>query len=448
MRHLSVKFLGAESAVLHFPATDVTSYGPMLKQTYDPVFKNQLAEQQITESFMRSDIDSESWEGSKRVIAVKVGRNHAAGSIGAGGALPQEGRGSWADFEVQCRDTYTRVGFDQYVMRQARSKKGAFAEVTATEFEGAFDDLLRHRNRMMWGYGSGILALVKGAQVAQTSIDVDAPGNVAGSVGGNRYIAGDSTSGMYVAFINTSGVVQGTAFVTDVSDDGDSITVDTAITCDDNCKIVVAQTPTQHSLNKEPEGLLAGIDDGTYVTTYHNLSRTTYPILKATTITSVGPLSLDAWQQGLDAQAIRTRTSIDFILTELGVRRAYLSLLEMDRRYTGADLMSPDGGTRAAKTPLPKPNGRKAITYGDLPFIADPDGHFGMALGINKASWTRYVLAEGEWDDDGGGVLKWVPGFDQWTAFYRIMDNFHCQYPNRNIRWEGIDTDEMFVRAA
>jgi hypothetical protein len=448
MRHLIPCFdQTAIGAVYRMPGADPTSWGPMLKETYDAAFKNQLAEDQIAEKFMRSDIDQERWEGKKRVVAIKVGRNYASGSIGSGGALPQAGRGTWADFEITCRDTYTRVGFNRYVLEQTRNRKGAFAEVMATEMEGAYDDFLRHRNRQMWGTGSGILALVKGAQAAQTTIDVDSPGNIAGSVGGNRYIYGDSNSGMFVAFVNTAGVIQGTATVNAVSDDGDTITVDTPITCDDNAKIVCAQTPTQHSLNNEPEGLLAGADDGTFVSTYHGLSRTTYPILKSTVMSSVGALSLDVWQQGLDSQAIRTRKPTDFIFTELGVRRAYLSLLEMDRRYSGADLMSPDGGTNAAKTPLPKTGGRKAITYGDIPFIADPDAPFGMAIGVNKESWTRYVLKEGEWEDTGG-VLKWIPGFDEWTAFYLAMDNFHCHFSNRQIRWEDIDTDEMFVRAA
>jgi hypothetical protein len=195
---------------------------------------------------------------------------------------------------------------------------------------------------------------------------------------------------------------------------------------------------TQTSRNKEPEGILAGIDDGTYVGTYHNLSRTTYPILQSYIATAVGALSLDAIQQPIDAVSIKVGKTIDFFACEHAVRRAYLALLEADRRYTGADLMSPDGGTKAAK----KPTGRN-ITYGDIPIVVDRDAPYRMLFGVNKASWTRYVMNEGQWADDEGHVLKWVNDYDQWTAFFYILDNFHCQSPNRNFRMEGIDVNQL-----
>jgi hypothetical protein len=143
----------------------------------------------------------------------------------------------------------------------------------------------------------------------------------------------------------------------------------------------MAQTAAGHSYNAEPEGMLAGIDDGTYVSTYHNISRTTYPIMKSYVVTGVGPLSLDALQQPLDALSIQVGKGVDFLACEHAVRRAYLALLEPDRRYTGADLSSPDGGTSAAKKPT-----KKTITYGDIPFMVDRDAPYGMLFGINKES--------------------------------------------------------------
>lgn len=453
MRHHAIGgfaalLLAAEAGRCFMPAADPTSWAPMLKETYDESFKNQLAEDHITEAFMDSEIDSSRWEGKKRILPVKIGRNYAAGSIGVKGALPQAGRATWKNFEVTARDTYTRVGFERYVMEETRNKKGAFGEVVATEMESAYEDYLFHRNRMMWGYGSGILCLVNGALTGTgTTVTVDAPGNVAGSTLGNRYLHGNADAGMYVHIVNASSVVQAQGFITAVSNDGTTFDLDANVTCDDNAKVIIAQTPSQNSYNLEPEGILAGVDDGTYVSTYHNLSRTTYPQLKSQVITGVGAFSLDAIQQGVDAVAIRTGKSLDLFFAEFAVRRAYLALLELDRRYTGADLMSPDGGTKAVKKPMPKVGGGKAITYGDLPIFADRDCLFGDLFGINKESWTRYVLAEGEWDNTDGSMLKWVSGFDQWTAFYRCLDNFHCQRPNVNVRWEGIDVNQIIVRA-
>lgn len=430
------------------PGSDLTSWDPLFRDDYAPAIINQLSEEQNALDFMESEVPDESWQGRKKIQPIKIGRNWSVGSIGAGGALPQAGRSAYKDFEIPMRDTYGRVGFERYVMEQSRNKKGAYAEVVAAEMDSLTEDLSFSRNRMAWGYGSGVLALVNGAvSAAATSVTVDAPGNVAGSTMGNRYLFGDSVSGMFVAFLNASSLaIEHTSFITAYAAGGTTITLETAAPVggiSDNALIVTAQTPAQTSYNKEPEGILAGVDDGTYVGTYHNLSRTTYPILNAAVTTSVGALSLDAIQQALDKQSIRVGgKGIDFFACEHAVRRSYLALLEADRRYSGADLMRPDGGTAAAK----KPTGKK-ITFGDIPIMEDRDAPYRMLFGLTKASWIRYVMLEGKFADEDGSVLKQVPGFDQWTAFFLMMDNWHCQQPNKNLRMEGIDVNQIAAHA-
>ena len=444
-----MKMLGSVVGVLgtihdrfYMPGADLTQWDPLFKDDYAPAIVNQLNDENIVLGFMESETPDDTWQGRKKVQPIKIGRNWSVGSIGARGALPQQGRSTFADFEIGMRDTYGAVGFERYVIEQSRNKKGSWQQVIPAEMDNLTEDLSFTRNRMCWGYGSGILALVNGAVAASTTVTVDAPGNVAGSVMGNRYLYGDATSGMFVAFLDSNNAVEGYGTITAVNAAGTQITLDTAVTLTDNDKIVLAQTPAQNSLNKEPEGILAGIDDGTYVGTYHNLSRTTYPILNSYVATGVGALSLDAIQQPIDAVSIKVGKTVDFFACEHAVRRAYLALLESDRRYTGADLMAPDGGTKAAK----KPTGRN-ITYGDIPIVVDRDAPYRMLFGVNKSSWTRYVMNEGQWGDDEGHAMKWVSGYDQWMAFFYILDNFHCQSPNRNFRMEGIDVNQLVVHS-
>lgn len=445
------KFIGGVALVLgtiadrfYMPGADLASYDAMFKEDYAPAMINQLAEENETTDFMQEEMADDTWQGREKVQPIKLGRNWSAGSIGAGGALPQQGRATYKDFIIGMRDTYGAVGFERYTIEQSGSKKGAFEQVIPMEMDGLVEDIAFVRNRMAWGYGSGILALVNGAvSVGGVTVTVDAPGNVAGTVMGNRYLNGDTNSGMFISFINAStGVIEHSSFITGVSAGGTQITLETAAPSgiSDNAQIVIAQTPARNSASKEPEGILAGIDDGTYVSTYHGLSRTTFPQLKSYVTTGVGALSLDAMQQNLDALSIRGSWSIDMFMCEHAVRRSYLALLEADRRYTGADLSKPDGGTKAAK----KPKG-KAITFGDIPIMAHRDAPYRMLFGVNKESWIRYVLSEGKWADEEGHVMKWVSGFDQYLAFWYILDNFHCQAPNRNFRMEGIDVNQIAV---
>lgn len=427
----------------YMPGADLTQWDPLFKDDYAPAIVNQLQDENNILKFIESEAPDDTWQGRQKIVPIKIGRNYSSGSIPTGGRLPQAGRSAFQDFKIPIKNTYGRVGFERNVILQSRNKKGSWQQVIPAEMESLTESISFHRNRVCWGYGSGILALVNGTITASATVTVDTPGNVAGSVMGNRYLYGDTTSGMYVAFLDGSGNIEDTAVVTGINANGNSITVDHPVTLTDNDKIVIAQSPTQTSLNQEPEGILAGDDDGTYVGTYHNLSRTTYPILQAYVTTGVGALSLDAIQQPIDAVSIRVGATVDFFGAEHAVRRSYLTLLEADRRYTGADLMSPDGGTKAAK----KPTG-KNITYGDIPFVVDRDAPFRMLFGINKASWTRYVEDEGSWADDEGHVLKWVNEYDQYTAFFYIYDNIHCQTPNKNFRMEGIDVNQLIVHAA
>jgi hypothetical protein len=427
------------------PGADLTSWSALLREDYSPIIQNELTEENPIQSFMAEELADDSWTGKEKYIPVKIGRNWSVGSIGAGGAIPQKGRGAYDKFIVPMRDVYGTVGFERYVMEQSRGKKGSWAYVVPQEMNGLVEDLAFTRNRMGWFAGLGILAKLSGTHSAVTTLTLKDPGNVTGTVMPNRYVYGDATSGMYIAVTDSTGAtIKWTGTITAISANGNTATVDSAVTGVDGDLVVLSQSPVQSSYNKEPEGLLAGIDDGTYVGTYHGLSRTTYPILQSPVFSSVGPLSSDAIQQAIDSVAIKVGKTADMFLAELGVLRAYLALTELDRRYTGADLMRPDLGTARAKRPL----GQKAqITYGDIPFFADRDGPFGMLFGVNKASWVRYVLVKGKWADEGGQVIRWVPGFDQWQAFYYLIENYHCHQPARNFRMDGITTSQVVVHS-
>lgn len=442
------KFQNSWTAVQHV-GSDVSQWTPLLKDDYEPAIRNELAEDNQILSFMESEIPDETWQGAAKIAPLKIGRNWSVGSmpVGTAGYLPIAGRSVWARFEIPMRSFYGRVQFERWVIEQSRNKKGSWQQVIPTEMEGLVNDLSFTRNRAAWGYGAGILALVNGAVAAgSATVNVDAPGNVAGSSNGNRYLHGDSTSGQVIAFLNPAtnaiehyATISGRPNMT-------SITINPVAPAGgitDNAKIVLAQRPTQTSFNNEPEGLMAGIDDGTYVDNYHGLSRSTYEILRSYIVTGVGSFSVDAVQQCVDAQAIRVGAhKTDVLGVETGIRRAYTASMEIDRRYTGANLMRPDGGTVSLK----KPTGRDT-TVGDIPMLVDRDAPYGMVFGINKASFTRYVMNDGEWAADNGDVLKWVQEMDSYTAYYYMFENWHCHYPNRNFRMEGVNQTVLAVHS-
>lgn len=424
------------------PATDTASWGPMLKDTYhDDAILNSLQDQNRMQEWM-SEVKAQPTQGNKHIIPIMSGRNYSVGSIGTG-ALPPDGRIKTKRWEVDMRDVYLRVGFDKQVMQRSRNDKGAFAEASALEMTAGVDSAAFFRNRMAWYTGTGILAKVSGVHASASTIEVKDSGGVTGTTRPNRFIHGDSEDGMFVTFRDGGSptTIKGYGKVTGVNSDLTDFTIDTPQTLADGDFVITAQHPTQDSYNDEPEGILAGVDDGTYVAQYHALNRSTVDVARASVITGVGNLSLDAIQMLFDTQGIRVGDGADTLASGDGVARAYLALLEMDRRYTGADLKSPDGGTKRAK----KPFGKGSITYGDVPWLIERDAPFGMLFGLLRKSWIRLKWPDSGWAEEGG-IIKWVPEYDKFTAYWHLFENYHCMQPARNFRAEGITTTELAVR--
>jgi hypothetical protein len=165
------------------------------------------------------------------------------------------------------------------------------------------------------------------------------------------------------------------------------------------------------------------------------VNRTAFPIYQSNVIGSVGPLSADVIQRGIDLADERGDGEIDNLIMHHSVRRSYLQMMEGDRRYTSGDLSSPNAGTVAAK--------RGKLSFGPIPIMEEKYCPYGTIFGIDSSGFSRYVEVSGEWADEDGAVLSRVgPGTtsaqDAFEAFYRIWDNFQNDYPARSFRLDGV----------
>jgi hypothetical protein len=140
------------------------------------------------------------------------------------------------------------------------------------------------------------------------------------------------------------------------------------------------------SYNKEFMGLLGMVDDGTYVSTFHNVNRTTFPLYSATVISNALAWSSDLIQRAIDVCQMRGEGQITDLIMEQSARRAYIESTADQRRYIGSDLSRPDSGTVAAK-------GGK-LAFGTIPITEDKFCHYGMVFGVDmqNAGFKRYVM--------------------------------------------------------
>ena len=420
----------------------LTNLDGILKDVYQNVVTEQVAIfSPITDKF--EEVTEFEFDGRLAREAAIMSFNEGVMAIPEAANLPTAGNFDPEQFQIKMKYIYGSFQMTKQMMESAKNSKGAFKNAMSTSMDTLIRNIKRERARMIWGAGKGILAYVNGGATS-TTLTVDSPGGVAGATGGARYLR----KGMIIACINPGdGTMRAStvATISAVAATGLSVTIPST-TVTDNDYIVRASTTAETaaagtSYNQEPVGLLGLVDDATYLDTISALARATYPQLNSRVQASVGALSLDAIQLNFDVASQLGDANIDTLACHHSVRRAYLALLEADRRYTAGDLKKPDGGTVAAK-----PRSSKAyVTFGDVPMVEDKYAPYGMLFGLDSKYFKKYTQIKGEWANESGAILRQVTGQDTWTAFYRIFENYHCSRPNTCFRMDGITANAVYV---
>lgn len=422
-------------------ALDLSAFDAVLKNDYEKTVIQLLNPKIRTLKLFSKETGT--WEGRRVEYPLNLSRNQGTMFTSENGTLPAAGAQGYASHQIPIRYCHGRIQLSIQVIKASRSSKGAFKRAMDQELRGLIRDLATDRNRVMFGSGDGVLALVDDSTPSgSATVTVDAPGGFVGDVNGTRFLQ----PGMIVAFLNPTGpalrtapirtvssITNGTTVVFNAAPDASVADSDLIVRAATTGVTVIGDTASE----KEAMGLMGLVDDGTQVSTLHNISRTTYPIFQSYVISSVGALSADIIQRGIDVADQKGEGEVDYLICHHSVRRAYLALMEADRRYIGASLRSPNVGTMAAKL--------GDVKYDDIPMIVDKDCPYGTMFGVDAATFTRWVEVEGEWADDDGTVLLRVLNQDAYEARYRIFDNFSCDRPASSFRLDGITATVVAV---
>ena len=419
---------------------NLAGIGALLKEVYEGPLADQLNSMTyLLDLFKRQKVRS--WEGKFIIEPIRTGRNEGVMATAEDGILPAAGKQTTQKWTIPIRFLHGRVELTAQSIKAAKSNRGSFVRTLKFELNGLVDDLADDRNRIIAGYGSGILALTTADPGSGTTWAVDAPGGVAGAVNGTRFLQ----VGMKFAAVapGTTTIRDGTIYevASITSDTGFESTAaaDAAVIANDEiCRASDAGGGSASAADLEPEGVLSIADDGTYVATYHGLAHdgANNPILKSTVDDSVGTFSTDILYRRLFQARQRGRARISAFITSDDTLLEYVKLTEGDRRYADrSSRNNPDAGTAFATQSWDKP-----LTFGGIPFRADKDFAFGTLVGLDKRYLTRYVEVEGEWVDEDGAVLHRASNKDNFEARYRVWENFHTPKPNAHLRLGGITT--------
>lgn len=421
-------------------ALDVAAFDAVLKEDYEKDIIV-LTNSRIKTSELFQDEHGQ-WEGRYVRYPLSVGRNQGVMFTSEYGSLPDAGQQEHIETHIPMRYCHGRIKLSIQVMTYARSSKGSFARAMDVEMRGLVRDLSNDLNRTMFGFGLGILCEV-GSGSATTTLQVKDPGGVTGTTNPARWLQRN----MIIAFINPAdGAIRaGSARqITAIAANGASVTLNAAIDAsvvESDYVVRAAKLSTSTvgntAYNKEAMGLLGLIDDGTYVNILNNVNRTNYPIFQSYVLSSVGAISADVLQRAIDVVDQIGEGKIEKLIGHYSVRRAYLTLTETDRRYTGGDLKNPDAGTKAAK--------QQDVTFGDIPWITDKDAIYGTIFGVDKSYFTRWVNKEGEWADDDGTILLRLQDVDAYEGRYRMFFNRSNDRPGSCFRLDGVNATVAVV---
>lgn len=429
---------------------NTSTMSTLFKTTYEAGIKNQL---NSARPFLRmfENMDTKDWTGMEKIVKVRVNRNRGSYYAAEGGAIPVAGQQRLEDLHVPMRYQYGGISVTKQLMEATRSNASSVARTLRFEMDGLVDDMrIQASFAMTSGYGVGIRALADGDPGTDTRMEVDAPGGVAGTVNGARYLnEGDNI----VAVDPATGDVRagGTREITGLASDGSFVDVSAAFDASwaDNDQIIKAYGPDASisidntDFNHLPMGLLGLVDDGTFFNNYFGLNRTSFPIMRSFVLSGVTALSADVVMRAIHNVFQIGRARIRYHWMHPDVLRSYITLTQTDRRYSHGELLTPDAGTVAADQDDESNSGLK---FGTVPIHIDLDLPFGMWFGIDPRSCARYVMNPGSWVDDDGAVLtRSATQVDTFTAQYRVFEQFVKFQPNQSFRLEGIDTTSVVV---
>src|SRR3990172_244003 len=427
---------------------DLAAIDAILKQVYRGNLVDLLnSDVRAYRSFSKAE--KEQWEGKDFIIVpLRVGRNEGFGFGRPRGPVAEAGNQAHIQMKVDLKYGHGRINIDAATIKVAKTNRGSYKRPLALEMDGLREDLTEDMNRIIFGDGRGILALVDGAGADTTELTVDAPGGFTGNDNGARFLQPNQK----VAIISADGTtLLATRRITQIgcgtTNDGQRVTLNQAVSAaqaPDNAILVrcpnlnvtdVADT----SYNREPMGLSGHIDDGTNVNVYHQVNRTTYDVARSTVFSGVGALSTDKMQQAMDVAAQLGKGRISEIWCHHSVRRSYAAIVAANRVYMS------DGGANMHNAGWKGNLLDDDMKFGEAVIKVDKDAPFGTMFFCDTRYFVNYENTPGEWVDEDGAILSRVPGQDTFEAMWRCFLNFANEKANASARLDGISTNLVVV---
>lgn len=220
--------------------------------------------------------------------------------------------------------------------------------------------------------------------------------------------------------------------VTYIYHSSNQIKVSESVTVLDGDRIVLKGTQVNAPADgKSLMGLDGIVDDGTVQGTYLGLDRTLYPTWTAEVFDAdSGSISGDMLLRVCDRVAFRSGEIPNRIQSGPQQRRAYLAQGSPLKRFMDDNIDMGYSGVQY------NAGGKVLEWYTDT----DAPRDIVWLLNMRGKGVEKFITRETSLDDTTGTVLKWIPGYDKFFAYYIARLNVATRYVNRNAKITSLNT--------
>lgn len=460
-------------------ATGLLEMQEAMKVIFAPALHNNVvADSDFSDWFKSSsDVKTDDTTGGRyieKVNRMRVSggfRGAATGATGTKDYIPEATPPEFINPKVYLKKHVGTIEMDGDTMRRVQKGEGAWVTYLESELPAFKDRVMTEYDRMWISVGNGVKARI--ADVTATVAGVSFTGGISadgtpaagyfkviidrafGITGLTEawtlFMEGESivfTSNFasYPQTLKNAGTAQA-AIVTDIDDVYGILTLkgstalNAALAASDYIGLgdkVGHSFPVSATQNREMQGVMAAIDDGTLLTSYQGVTRSGRRLWNGVIVDGTandfdGTLNEDLLEYGDDELARRGGGKIEALITSHSGIRSYRKSLKGDRVFN--DPRSYTGG--AKRKGLDIILGDRTINL-RVARKVPPE----ISLGIMKKSWTRYTLGAFEWDETTGSMWNRVTDstgrLDSFYATAVMYEESDCAAPRRQVKFTNL----------
>jgi len=366
--------------------------------------------------YNRVQRDRENIKGRQAIFPVHLAWSERVGSIGETEDVPGGANEVVVQAIVPIRTLAAHFEISSKIIEASSSDAGAFTQALRFKMQELTDNMKKELETQLQGDGSGALARITAVDASNDRITVDNPGVLRPQM---RLKAASARTGGTTRTAPASAVVQSVDYITGRVQfpsgtlSGTNWAVNDFVFRGDDTRF--------YGRGENLMGLLGIVDDGTYVSTLHGISRTTYDLWKGTVLHNGGvarDLTLSLLQAAEDNVYVRTGARPTALYSHLAQRQRYVELLIADRRFV--NVMKFDGGVRF-----------DALEYNERPWFVSRECPKDVVYLLDEDSLRFFMLKDISWFDRAG-VLTRNPSKLTYVATLEMHAEFGSYMPSRN----------------